>query len=234
MPQRCCLRRAIDGAGDIAWNEHRPPLAIGRYGRFARGMAPSNLVGERCHSRAGHAQSTGTVLASGQSGKSSGETNDPTRSTIGRRLSCRSEMEGDGCADAGHARGSSFRVCHVGDGQTRLRCWYVDLQEPLRRTVVGFDTMDNLLDIVISPDLSEWQWKDEDEFQEAVAIGVYSAEEARAIRAEGERAIELLRAGQPPFCDGWDKWSPPVEWQIPQLPDGWDKEDTDEVGPRCL
>jgi predicted RNA-binding protein associated with RNAse of E/G family len=108
-------------------------------------------------------------------------------------------------------------------GQTRLRCWYVDLQEPLRRTAIGFDTMDHLLDIVTSPDRSEWRWKDEDEFQEAVAIGVYSPEEARAIRAEGERVIELLRTGQPPFCDGWDRWSPPAEWKIPQLPDGWDR-----------
>jgi len=119
-------------------------------------------------------------------------------------------------------------------GQTRLRCWYVDLQEPLRRTAIGFDTMDHLLDIVVSPDRSEWRWKDEDEFQEAVAIGVYSPEEARAIRAEGERAVELLRTGQQPFCDGWDRWSPPVGWGIPQLPDGWDREDSDEACLRCL
>ena len=119
-------------------------------------------------------------------------------------------------------------------GQTRLRCWYVDLQEPLRRTAIGFDTMDHLLDIVISPDRSEWQWKDEDEFQEAVAIGVYSPEEARAIRAEGERVIELLRTGQPPFCDGWDRWSPPAGWGIPQIPDGWDRGAADETSLCCL
>lgn len=42
-------------------------------------------------------------------------------------------------------------------GHARLRCWYIDLQEPLRRTPIGFDTMDHLLDIVISADRSEWQ-----------------------------------------------------------------------------
>lgn len=106
-------------------------------------------------------------------------------------------------------------------GQTKLRCWYVNLQEPLRRTRLGFDSMDHLLDIVISPDRSVWHWKDEDEFEEAVALGVYSPEKARAIRAEGEQVIEMLQAGSSPFCDGWEKWSPPAPWGIPVLPEGW-------------
>jgi predicted RNA-binding protein associated with RNAse of E/G family len=107
-------------------------------------------------------------------------------------------------------------------GHTSFRCWYINLQEPLRRTSMGFDTMDHLLDIVVSPDRSAWRWKDEDEFREAVALGVYSAEEARAIRAEGQRAIKRMQANQSPFCDGWEKWSPPAEWEIPGLPAGWD------------
>ena len=108
------------------------------------------------------------------------------------------------------------------EGHTSFRCWYVNLEEPLRRTSIGFDTMDHLLDVVISSDRSEWWWKDEDEFREAIALGVYSAEEARAIRAEGERAIELMQANQSPFCDGWEDWSPPEEWEFPKLPVGWD------------
>lgn len=67
-------------------------------------------------------------------------------------------------------------------GHVRFRCWYVNLEEPLRRTPLGFDTMDQLLDIVIHPNRIEWHWKDEDEFQEAEAIGLYSAEEARDSR----------------------------------------------------
>ena len=107
-------------------------------------------------------------------------------------------------------------------GHTSFRCWYINLEEPLRRTSIGFDTMDHLLDVVASPDRSEWRWKDEDEFREAEAIGVYSSEEARAIRAEGERVIKLMQANQSPFCDGWEKWSPPAEWRIPELPANWD------------
>ena len=30
-------------------------------------------------------------------------------------------------------------------------------------------------------------------------------DEARAIRAEGERAIKLMQANQSPYCDGWER-----------------------------
>lgn len=108
-------------------------------------------------------------------------------------------------------------------GHKKLRCWYVNLQEPLRRTKLGFDSMDRLLDIVISADKSTWHWKDEDEFDEAVAAGVFSLEEARAIREEGEHVVELLLTRQSPFYDGWENWRPPLNWSIPSLPEGWDE-----------
>ncbi|MCP4542149.1 MAG: DUF402 domain-containing protein [Chloroflexi bacterium] len=107
-------------------------------------------------------------------------------------------------------------------GHTEIRCWYIDLQNPLHRTSIGFNTRDHVFDAVISSDRSEWWWKDEDEFAEAVAIGLFSTEEARAIRTEGERVIELVRADQPPFCDGWEMWRPPTEWGIPDFPANWD------------
>jgi len=107
--------------------------------------------------------------------------------------------------------------------QAKLRQWYIDLQEPLHRTELGFDTMDHLLDIVISADLSTWHWKDKDEFEEAIALGVFSTEEAQSIYAEGERALKLFQTRKSPFCDGWENWSPPRQWEIPVMPKGWDK-----------
>ncbi len=119
--------------------------------------------------------------------------------------------------------GSSHAVSLMWEtGQSKLRCWYVDLQEPLRRTSLGFDTMDHMLDIVISSDKSSWHWKDEDEFEEALAVGVFSAEEAQSIRAEGESVIQRFQSGQSPFYDGWEHWSPSADWGIPALPAGWD------------
>ena len=108
------------------------------------------------------------------------------------------------------------------EGHTNFRCWYINLQDPLRRVPTGFDTKDHLLDIVVNPARSEWRWKDEDELREAVEVGLSSPQNARAIRAEGKRAIQLLQAGEPPACDGWEKWAPPAEWGIPGLPEDWD------------
>jgi hypothetical protein len=45
-------------------------------------------------------------------------------------------------------------------GNKNLRCWHINLSEPLRRTSIGFDSMDYLLDVVANPDRSEWRWKD--------------------------------------------------------------------------
>lgn len=77
-------------------------------------------------------------------------------------------------------------------GTCELHYWYVHLQEPLRRTSIGFDTMDQILDIVFTPDRTSWHWKDEDEFSQAEAIGLYPAEKAAGIRAEGERVIAMM------------------------------------------
>ena len=99
--------------------------------------------------------------------------------------------------------------------------WYVNLQDPIRRTTLGFDYMDHMLDIVIDPDLS-WRWKDEEEIEEGVAAGLVTRDWADDVRREGERVIHQLEARQPPFCDGWERWEPDPAWPIPELPMGWD------------
>lgn len=120
--------------------------------------------------------------------------------------------------------GAAHSIEVMWEANTRqLRCWYVHLQEPVRRTRIGFDTMDQILDIVISPDRSSWRWKDEDEFSEAEAIGVYSQAKSQSIRQEGQRVLELLNANASPFYDGWENWTPPIEWGIPAFPEGWEK-----------
>lgn len=100
--------------------------------------------------------------------------------------------------------------------------WYVNLQDPLRRTHIGFDTMDHVLDVLVSADRSSWHWKDEEEFEEAQRAGIITSERAAAIRAEGERAVERLVSREPPFDREWDDWRPDPSWPVPELPDGWD------------
>ena len=106
-------------------------------------------------------------------------------------------------------------------------CWYINLQEPLRRTPLGFDTMDQALDVVISPDKARWRWKDEDELARMIDLSIFSDQQAQNIRAEGEKVIQRAQTNQPPFCDGWEGWRPPDEWQIPEFPEtqAWQKID---------
>jgi uncharacterized protein len=96
-----------------------------------------------------------------------------------------------------------------------FREWYVNLQEPLRRTG-GFDTRDNFLDIQVSPDRS-WRWKDEDELELAVELGRRTREQAEAIQREAESIIPDIEAGSFPFDDSLIDWRPEPEWPIPRL-----------------
>ena len=106
-------------------------------------------------------------------------------------------------------------------GTKNLQCWYINLQEPIRRTSIGFDTMDNMLDVVISPDMSNWHWKDEDEFAEAEKLGFYTAEKAREIWAEGEKAVRLVTKERRALYSQWKKWNADPEWVVPKLSPLW-------------
>ena len=97
--------------------------------------------------------------------------------------------------------------------------WYVNLQEPPRPTPIGFDTLDQMLDIWIEPD-GTWRWKDWDELVEAEQVGIFTHAEAEAIRAEGRRVIDSLDSLLP---TGWETWRPDPAWPLPALPDGWDR-----------
>ena len=100
--------------------------------------------------------------------------------------------------------------------------WYVNLEDPLTRSATGFDYLDQLLDIEIAPDLSAWNWKDEDELEDAVANGLMTSQKADLIRAEGIQVIKDLDDRAPPFDEPWHLWRPDHQWKTSGLPDGWD------------
>jgi hypothetical protein len=85
-------------------------------------------------------------------------------------------------------------------GPWRFDGWYVNLEQPSRRTLLGFDYLDQVLDIVVAPDRSSWYWKDEDEFAAAQELGILSKVEATAIRSEGEQVIAAIEGNAPPFA----------------------------------
>ncbi len=106
-------------------------------------------------------------------------------------------------------------------GTRNLRCVYINLQDPIQHTPIGYDTMDHMLDIVVSPDLAEWRWKDEDEIAEAEQVGYFSPDAVRQIRRNGMNALHLIRGERRARIENWMAWQPNPLWQLPQLPDNW-------------
>ena len=105
-------------------------------------------------------------------------------------------------------------------GAGRFRGWKVDIQTPFHRTEYGFDSTDEVLDLMARPDRT-WQWKDEEQLAHLVRLGLYSAADSERIHQVGRDLLPLLRAGAGPFDDRWTDWCPTPELAIADLPDGW-------------
>jgi hypothetical protein len=119
--------------------------------------------------------------------------------------------------------GASHSVWLFWDGvetSRRLLRYFVNLEEPFRRTAIGFDTQDHTLDIVVTPEL-ECRWRDEEEFERHVALGLYPPELADAARAEGQRVIDAIARREHACLRGWPQWSPEPEWSPPAMPETW-------------
>jgi hypothetical protein len=109
------------------------------------------------------------------------------------------------------------------DGVRQFARYYVNMEEPFRRTRIGFDTNDHTLDILIDPGFG-WRWKDEDEFSERTRTGIYLPEFAAETKAHAERVLGRAEARLSPFSDGWERWVPDERWSSVEMPPGWDTE----------
>jgi hypothetical protein len=120
-------------------------------------------------------------------------------------------------------RAHSVSIVWGGDpaGARTLLKYFVNLEEPFRRTAVGFDTQDHTLDVEVTPTLA-WRWRDEDELANHVAEGFYTAELAAAARAEGERVIDAIERREHPCLRNWPDWRPPASWPRPAFVAGWE------------
>ncbi|MFF3844898.1 DUF402 domain-containing protein [Streptomyces sp. NPDC002328] len=104
----------------------------------------------------------------------------------------------------------------------QFKNWYVNLEEPLARWDGGVDSEDHFLDICVFPDRS-WGWRDEDEFAQAQADGLMSAQVAERVREAGRSAVGAISAWASPYRDGWQHWRPDPSWAVPLLPEDWDR-----------
>jgi hypothetical protein len=97
-------------------------------------------------------------------------------------------------------------------------CWYVNMQEPFRRTPIGYDTQDLELDIVVSYDGS-WSLKDDDVLEERVREGRLTSDQIAATRSDARRITDALDRGMKWWSDAWSTWSPDRRWRTPSFPD---------------
>lgn len=105
----------------------------------------------------------------------------------------------------------------------RFSGYYVNFEEPFRRTPIGFDTNDHTLDIVVTPNL-RWTWKDDEQFTQRVQQGIYHPDFEVEVRAEAARLIGVIESRGAPFSDGWERWTADDGWPAPLLPPTWNQE----------
>ena len=103
--------------------------------------------------------------------------------------------------------------------EREFRGWYVNLQEPFRRTPGGFDTQDLELDIVVGLD-GKWSYKDDEKLDAWIERGRWTATEVAAIRRAGASIGARLDAGHRWWDDEWAVWEPDPAWRVPSLPSG--------------
>ncbi len=109
---------------------------------------------------------------------------------------------------------------HYGSVAGRFKGWKVDMSSPHRRTSIGFDTTDDVLDFIVHPDGS-WYMKDDEELSLYTARGIYTTEEAARIRGAALQIQTLIKDRAAPFGDIWKDWPAPTSLAVGPLLGDW-------------
>jgi hypothetical protein len=114
--------------------------------------------------------------------------------------------------------GEYFSISHFYDAGGRCVGWYVNFERPYRRTRIGIDTFDLLLDLVVQPDLSAHAWKDEDEYAHGRRLGLIDDALHRDVEEARQRVVGLIERREGPFAQEIAAWRPSPDWLMPRLP----------------
>lgn len=113
-------------------------------------------------------------------------------------------------------RGAPYSIWPFRSSDHVLLGWYCNLQSPLERSTVGFDTDDWTLDVVAAADLSTWGLKDEDELAEGERVGLYDADDVTRIHSARDDVVALIESKSALFR-AWSDWRPDRSWPTPAL-----------------
>ena len=118
--------------------------------------------------------------------------------------------------------GEAYAVRHFWEGpERRFHGWYLNVQEPFRRTSVGLDTQDLELDVWL-PAEGGWRFKDAELLDERVRDGRFTPSQVAAVRALGETLGSHLEEGGRWWSDRWTSFVPDPSWSRPAFPPGWE------------
>jgi len=96
--------------------------------------------------------------------------------------------------------------------------WYVNFERPCRRTRIGIDTCDLLIDLVVKPDLSGYAWKDEDEYAQGRRLGLIDDVAHAGVDEARQHVLALIESRQGPFAQDLSSWRHDPGWAAPVLP----------------
>lgn len=105
----------------------------------------------------------------------------------------------------------------LGSGQ-RAGKWYVNFELPFRRTSIGIDNFDLLLDLVVDPESLDYEWKDEDEYAHGRRLGVIGDDVHAQVDRARQEVVALIGARAGPFALDWSGWQRDPDWPAPALP----------------
>lgn len=102
-----------------------------------------------------------------------------------------------------------------------VRSWYINIQESFRRTLIGIDTQDLELDIVVGLD-GGYEFKDAEVMADRIAEGRFHPDQVAVIEKIGDELADRLRRGEMWWDSAWARWVPDPSWTPVALPAGWD------------
>ena len=127
--------------------------------------------------------------------------------------------------------GEAYAVMHFWNGaDRRFPGWYLNLEEPFRRTATGYDSQDLELDVLVPID-GPCKLKDSDLLDQRVHERRFTDEQAVAIRRVGNELVARVDGGTRWWDERWASFVPQPEWRSPSFPDGWEATPLTEAPP---
>lgn len=98
-----------------------------------------------------------------------------------------------------------------------FRGWYVNFEMPSVATVLGVDTMDLVLDLVVAPS-GKPAWKDRNDFERAIDARLFPTRLRERLERAARAVLVEISSGRGRFDPAVETWRPDPKWASLPLP----------------